>query len=98
MNTYKNQNNIFSDKGFYIGVMIFILGLILMITRVILDVNSMSNSEQSTNIESKTKVQQQISNRINYLQGSLDEKIKNQEETFYSSEEKLKILEKNKTL
>jgi len=84
---------IFSDRGFYIGVFVFLLGLVLMIFRVVLDINSISNSKAN---ENKTINMQQISENINFLQNELDEKLKEQEEKtklFYSKEDKIKNIE-----
>ncbi|MCP4354136.1 MAG: thioredoxin domain-containing protein [Proteobacteria bacterium] len=88
-----DKGNIFSDKGFYLGVSVFLLGLILMILRVVLDVNSISTDRH---IEEKPLPEQQISENINYLQNRLDEKLKEQEEKnnlSYSKEDKIKNIE-----
>jgi hypothetical protein len=73
-----NQNSLFSTKGFYLGVAIFLLGLGLMIGRVILDIQTM---------QEESKKPQQITKSINLdssiasLQKKLDEKIAKQEES-----------------
>lgn len=70
-----NQNTLFSTKGFYLGVAIFILGLGLMIARVILEVNDFKD-EQTTSTEVKTNT---IDDNLKLLQQKLDEKIQAQE-------------------
>lgn len=72
-----NQNTLFSSKGFYLGVAIFILGLVLMIARVVVEVNSYTSNQSIT---TKTKnIDNNISENILKLQQKLDQKIEEQE-------------------
>lgn len=70
----KKQNELFSTKGFYLGVFIFLLGIIVMIARISIDLKNLKN-QNTTNIVSQEK---QISDKIVSLQTKLDEKINEQ--------------------
>lgn len=69
------QNSLFSNKGFYLGVAIFIFGLILMITRVVMEVSTYTQQENQQ-VESAND---SISANIAKLQNQLDQKIQEQE-------------------
>lgn len=67
------QDSVFSTKGFYIGVAIFVFGLTLMIARVVLDLQAMQNKKSAEQATSSATINMQS------LQDKLDEKIAIQE-------------------
>lgn len=95
----KNQNDIFSTKGFLLGVAIFLLGIVLMTARVVIDLNELKKEKQQQEFSTEKK----ISDRIVSLQTKLDEKLKEQviiKKDFESTEEvqKISIFEHNPIL
>jgi protein-disulfide isomerase len=69
------QNSLFSNKGFYLGVAIFIFGLALMITRVVMEVSTYTKAEPTQEVSANDS----ISQNIQKLQNQLDQKIQEQE-------------------
>ncbi|HAG52505.1 MAG TPA: hypothetical protein DCL21_01825 [Alphaproteobacteria bacterium] len=72
-----DQNSLFSTKGFYLGVAIFTLGLMLMIMRVAMDLSSYKKEPEKTVKQSTISIDQ----NIQLLQEKLDKKILEQETT-----------------
>lgn len=91
------QNSLFSNKGFYLGVAIFIFGLALMITRVVMEVSTYTTQET----QEQVSINDSISQNIAKLQDQLDQKIQEQEQVVQSDfkesikQEDLRIFEHN---
>lgn len=72
-----DNNSLFSTKGFYLGVIIFLFGIILMITRVALEVNNIKKPEETK----KVTVDNSINDKILQLQQQLDLEQKKEPES-----------------
>lgn len=70
-----SNKTIFSNKGFYFGVVIFSLGIILMVARVMLDLQTLEEEKPVEKVQEKNKIEQRISENIVSLQNQLDKKI-----------------------